>query len=182
MQPSSFFEIELKSLLTKEEYDRLFNELPKKAKLINEETINTTRYRPGDVRLRHSDKTLEVVCKEGDPTKICRREVVIPLADKNQIDHFAQVFDLLQFKPDRPWEKYKLEFEHDYNGFKYILCLQNIKDFAYILEVEFISEEDTSHIHEPNLRAIISNLGLEPIEPAEFTRRIGEFMSGKKLI
>jgi uncharacterized protein YjbK len=55
-QPDSFYEIELKSLLTKEQYEQLSKILPEKMKKINEETIHTTRYRPGDIRLRHSDK------------------------------------------------------------------------------------------------------------------------------
>lgn len=94
-QPSSFYEIELKALLSEEQYHRLYFELPQKMRMINEETIHTTRYRPGDIRLRHSDKTLEIVCKDGDPTKVCRKEVKIPLVSSDQLGYFAQVFDLL---------------------------------------------------------------------------------------
>ena len=89
--PSSFYEIELKAILTPEDYQRLYDELPQRMRLINEETIHTTRYRPGDVRLRHSDRTLEIVCKQADVTRVSRKEVRIPLATREKLDYFEQL-------------------------------------------------------------------------------------------
>lgn len=180
-QPSVFYEIELKSLLTEEQYRKLKENLPQRMKVINLETIHTTRYRPGDVRLRHSDKTLELVGKQGDATQICRKEIKIPLASKEKIDHLAQVFSLLELQPDPPWTKHKVEFEHKYNGFTYIVCLQHIENFGYILEVEFLSPNDDSRIHEPNLRKIIDELGCKPIEPQEFSKKIEEYIKQNKI-
>ena len=176
MQSSSFYEIELKAFLSRKQYDRLCLELPQTMKAINEETIHTTRYRPGDVRLRYSDRTIEIVCKEGDPTKICRKEVVIPLSSRDELDYFAQVFGLLNMQPDPSWIKHKREFEYPMNGFTYVVCLQNIENFAFILEIEFINETDTSQIHEPNLRSIMSELGCEPIEPIDFSNKITQYI------
>jgi hypothetical protein len=176
MEASSFYEIELKSLLTEEKYKQLQINLPKKFKIINEETIHTTRYKPGDIRLRHSDKTIEIVCKEGDPTKICRKEVKIPLASLKQLEYFKEVFSLINLRTDPPWTKNKWEFECRMGKFNYIICLQHIHNFAYILEVEFLSETDTSKIHEPNLKKILKELGCEPIDPKEFSERIKEYI------
>ena len=181
-QPCAFYEIELKSLLTKEQYNRLYDELPRNMKVINRETIHTTRYRPGDVRLRHSDKTIELVGKQGDATQICRKEIKIPLASKEKMDHLAQVFALLNLQPDPPWTKHKIELEHKYNGFTYIVCLQHIENFAYVLEVEFLSPTDDSHTHEPNLRAIVKTLGCEPIEPKDFLNKISEYIKQNQKI
>lgn len=176
MQPSSFYEIELKSMLSQEEYNRLSSELPKKMKMINEETIHTKGYMPGDIRLRYSDKTLEIVCKEGDPTKICRKEVKIPLSSMQQLEYFEQIFELLNMRANPPWTKDKREFEYLFNGFTYVVCLQNIHNFAHVLEVEFLSDTDTSQIHEPNLRAIIAELGCKPIDPRDFSERIRKYI------
>jgi hypothetical protein len=179
-QPSLVYEIELKALLSEEKYKQLCSELPSKMRLFNEETIYTTRYRPGDLRLRHSDKRLEIICKDGDPTKISRKEVKIPLYSQEQLDYLAPMFRLLGFNPDPSWTKHKREFEYDFKGFTYVVCLQNIEKFAYIMEVEFLSEKDDSAIHEPNLRAIIQELGCEPIEPADFSRRIKEYIDANR--
>ena len=179
-RPTSFYEIELKALLSKEKHDRLYNRLPKKMKLINEETIHTTRYRPGDIRLRHSIKTTEIVCKEGDPTKISRKEVKIPLVSKDRLNYFAQIFELLNLQPDPPWTKHKREFEYKFNGHTYIVCIQNIENFAYILEVEHISKTNDVKTHEPNIRAILKQLGCKPIEPKDFLGRIQSYIKANR--
>jgi len=179
-KPSSFYEIELKAILTPEDYQRLYDELPQRMRLINEETIHTTRYRPGDIRLRHSDRTLEIVCKQADVTRVSRKEVRIPLATREKLDYFAQLLELSKFHPDPPWTKHKREFEYPFQGFTYIVCLQHIKNFAYILEVEFLSETDDAATHEPNLKAILTELGCEVINPPEFHTRIEEYIATNK--
>ena len=161
LKPEIFYEIELKALLTKEQYGELIEELPKKMKRINEETVTTTRYRrnggPEDVRLRHSNKISEIVSKSGEPTFLARKEIKIPLHSKEALDHFANVFEVLGLQPDPPWTKYKTEYEIELNGFTYIVCLQHIFNFAYILEVERLSEQDDSKVHEPNIKSIIKD-------------------------
>ena len=159
LEPEMFFEIEMKALLTKEQHTKLAEELPLKYNKINDELITTTRYRknggPEDVRLRHSDKTTEIVAKDGDPTKLVRREIKIPVHSKESLNHFVHVFEGIGFQPDPPWTKHKTEYEIEYEGYTYIICLQHIKNFAYILEVEKISDTDESELHGPKIKKII---------------------------
>ena len=124
--------------------------------------------------------TIEIVCKEGNPSEICRKEVKIPLASKEYLKHFEQAFALLDMKADPSWLKHKQEFLYPLNGFDYIICLQHIHNFAYILEVEFLSKTNTSNIHEPNLRKIITELNCEPINPEDFQERIKEYIERNK--
>jgi hypothetical protein len=144
--------------------------------------IYTTRYRPGDVRLRHSAKTLEIVSKEGDPTVISRREIVIPVESKGHLDHFSQVLESVGCASDPPWTKHKQEFTILHKGFEYVVCLQDIKNFAYIIEVEHLSETDDRDVHEPNIREIFAILGVEPIDPKNFTERINKYIKENKNI
>lgn len=180
MPDNSLYEIEMKSILSKEKYEQLAKELPSKMKVINEEKIHTTKYTPGDIRLRYSDKMFEIVCKEGDATKVCRKEIRLPLHTKEQLDKFGEMLTLMNFKPDPSWTKNKIEFEYFLNGFPYVICLQNIENFQYILEVEHMSEKDDSEIHKPNLVKIIKELGCEPIEPKEFSKRIAKYIQENK--
>lgn len=175
-----FYEIELKALLTGGDYERLLRELPTKMKSVNEDSVHTIRYRPGDLRLRRSNKIFEFVTKEGDVTNLSRKEIKIELASLDALENFAQLFSILRFKPDPSWLKHKQEFECELNGFKYTVCLQHIENFAYILEVEFLSERDDSMIHEPNLKKIIKELGCEPIEPQDFSKKIREYIEVNK--
>lgn len=180
MRIESFYEIELKSLLSQNQYEELFVSLPNKFKQINEDTIHTTRYRPGDIRLRHSDKIFEIISKSGDPTKIARKETKISLGSIKQVNFFSKLFRLINLQKDPPWIKHKKEFELQYNGHTYVICLQNIKDFAYILEVEHISKKNDAYLHENNLKTIIKKLGCETINPENFTKRIEEYVGANK--
>jgi hypothetical protein len=170
------FEIELKSLLSEEQYKRLEDELPKKYKLINEDTIHTTKYAPGDYRLRHSDKVYEFINKEGYITSICRKKYKTTLNSMEELNSYIAVFENMELKPYKPWTKYKREFECKLGEHIYVICLQNIHGFAYILKVEYLSDEENKEVHEPNLRKIISDLGCEPITPKEFLDKLTEYI------
>jgi adenylate cyclase class IV len=172
---TSAFEIELKALLTKEQFQNLWEELPKKMTLINEDTIYTQGYKPGDIQLRHSEKSIKIVCKEEDPTKLCRKEVVVPLQSLEELDKFKQIFVMIGLKPSVPWTKHKRDFKTKYKNFTYEVSLQHIENFAYILEVEFMSDKEDSHIHENNIKEIIRSLGAEPINPEDFKKKINEY-------
>lgn len=183
-KPQLFYEIELKAALTKQDYDRLDQLLnnDQRFKKFHTETIKTTRYQPGDVRLRISDKTCEIVCKKGLVTKICRKEVKIPIDSEEKLDYFDKVLEILEFKPDRSWLKHKQEFTYEMNGFEYVVCLQHIEDFAYILEVEFIADRDQSHLHSDNLHKILEELNVKLIDNERFLNRVEDFRAGKTTI
>jgi hypothetical protein len=179
-EPEAFYEIELKALMSEEKYKQLLEELPTKFKLINEDTIHTQKYIPGDIKLRHSDKIIEFVSKEADPTKSSRKEVTIPLASKEELNRFSKALEALNFKQDPPWITHKKEFEIEFQDRKYMMCLQHIENFAYILEVEFLSRENEKDIHEPNIKQIIQQLGLEPINRDEFSARVQKYIEDNK--
>lgn len=185
MKPERFFEIELKALLTKEEFERLSVELPRKLEKINEDIMHTTRYRrnggPEDVRVRHSDKVFEIISKKGDVTRLAREEIRIPLPSRESAEYFHTVLKDAGLQADPPWIKHKVEYKISFNGFEYIVCLQHIKNFAYILEVEYVSEKDESEAHRSNIVKIIESLGCRPINPDEFSLRVKEYIKNKRV-
>lgn len=188
IQIQFFYEIELKSVLDKSQYDRLSVQLPLMMRKTGEDTIFTTRYRsitpddiymPGDIRLRHSDKVIEMVYKEGEPTQLCRKELVIPLDSMGQLEHLARKFESTGLVAAPPWTKHKVEFECDYRGSNYCVCLQDIKDFAYILEVEYMSKKDDSQRHLVNLVDIVKSLGLTVCHPKDFEGMIRRYVESR---
>ncbi len=180
MKSETVYEIELKGILTKEQYEKLLFELPKKLKQINEETLHTTRYRPRDVRFRHSSKTTELVIKEGDPTRILRKETRCQFPSKEHLDEEERKHKESGAKADPPWVKHKHEFEYVIDEQIYVVCLQDIKNFAYIMEAEMLSEKNNPEEHEPNLRKIFMDLGVQPIDPKDFSKRIAEYIAKNK--
>jgi len=180
LKAETVYEIELKGILTKEQYEKLLLDLPKKLKQINEEVMHTTRYGPGDIRFRHSDKTNEYVEKEGDSTCISRRETRREFQSKKHLDLAEQKHIASGAKAFPPWVKHKHEFEYVIDGQTYVVCLQDIKNFAYIMEAEMLSEKNNPEEHEPNLRKIFADLGVQPIDPKDFSKRIEEYIAKNK--
>ncbi len=187
-KPEVVYEIELKSIFDKKKYDQL-NELlnsDDKYKLFNKETITTEFYKADedktDVRLRYSDKTIEIVTKKGLVTRCVRKEIKIPLPNKDTLDHFRYVFDLLPLTPNPKTLKHKQEFTYNFNDYDYVVCLQHIENFAYLMEVEFLAEKDDSEIHEPNLKEILNEFGLNLIEGEKFLKRVEDYKAGKVTI
>ena len=180
MVMESFYEIELKALITKEQYEKFSETLPKEYTKINDDLIHSTRYRPGDIRLRYSNRIFELVHKSGDPTYIVRKETKLSFDNKEDFDKMCDLFNELNLQQDPPWVKLKQEFEIQLDGFKYIICLQNIKDFAYIIEVEYLSETEDYIVHERNIRSIFKRLNIEPIDPKDFNDRITKYIVANK--
>jgi hypothetical protein len=175
LDANEFYEIEMKALLSKAKYDELFTYLKRNFNQTNEDTIYTTRFLPNDLRLRFSNKLFELVYKDGDATTISRKEIVIKLKSKEQIVFLTKILQLENYKSDAPWRKHKLEFDYEYKNFIYCLCLQNIENFGYIFEVEYLSKTNDVAIHEPNIREIMTQLNCEVIEPINFKEKISEY-------
>ncbi|MBI5881305.1 hypothetical protein HZB90_04200 [archaeon] len=168
-------EIEIKALLTAEKYSELKSALPKKFRKINEDNITTIKFKPQDVRVRYSEKLREVVFKDTDPTKVSRKEVSINLAGIEDCHNMVSLLKELGLEQHPSWTTKKDEFACTMDGNEYVLSLQDIPNFAYILEAEVMS--DDAELHIPSLKRIISSLGCEPIEPEEFKEKINEYIS-----
>jgi len=188
LTPEIFFEIELKSVIDKDKYDQI-NQLlnqEEKFKKFNTESITTDFFKADndktDIRLRESDTTMEIVCKKGLVTKICRQEIRIPLASKEQLEHFRKIFLTMPLDRQPKTLKHKQEFTYTFKDYQYIICLQHIEDFAYLVEVEFLAEQDDSTLHEPNLMAILDELGLKLIDGPKFLKRVEDYKEGKVTI
>ena len=78
---------------------------------------------------------------------------------------------------DPKWVKHKQEFVTQISGYNYVICLQEIENFGYLLEVERMSEVNDSEIHVPNLQQIIKGFDLEPIEPKEFQAKVRDYIA-----
>ncbi|MCX6745735.1 MAG: CYTH domain-containing protein [Candidatus Parcubacteria bacterium] len=187
-KPEIFYEIELKALLDEQEYQRIDQLLAgdKRFKLFNTETIKTSFFKDrekNDVRLRISDKTCEFVYKKGLVKEYCRLEIKIPLQNKETLEHFIEVMRLLPLHPERGTLKHKKEYYYKYNGFDYIVCLQHLENFAYILEVEFLAQTPAeSEFHIKNIHEIFEDLKVEVINGEKFMERLYHYIAGENTI
>jgi len=187
-KPEIFYEIELKALLDEKGYQRLDKLLSadSRFKLFNSETIKTSFFKDrekNDVRLRISDETCEFVYKKGLVKEYCRKEIKIPLPNKETLDCFIEVMRNLPLHAERGTLKHKKEYFYNYNGYDYIVCLQHLENFAYILEVEFLAKtQDESEMHIKNIHKIFDELGVEVINGEKFMERLYYYVAGENTI
>jgi adenylate cyclase class IV len=168
-------EIEIKALLTEEQYNELRAILNNRYEKIEEDEITTFRFRPHDVRVRFSHKINELIYKSDDPTTHSREEITVNLAGREDALRAMEILHALGFKPDPSWLKRKEEFLYKYNDYEYTISLQYIERFAWLLEAEIIADAN-QELHIRNLKHILSSLGCEPIDPEDFKKRIQQYI------
>jgi len=174
-------EIEIKALLSKEKYEELLKTLPLRFKQVEHDSITTVRFRPKDIRVRYSSKLFELVMKDGDVTDVSRAEHTVNLKDKNACENMISALRFLGFKDDPFWVKHKSEFVCNFKGHDYVLSLQHIENFAYLLEAEIIMDKhDEQHVQ--NIRELLLSLDCEPINTEEFKAKIQDYISNNSTI
>jgi adenylate cyclase class IV len=174
-------EIEIKALLSKEKYEALLKTLPQRFKQIEQDSITTFRFRPKDIRVRYSSKLFELVMKDGDVTDVSRVEHTINLKDEDACKKMISALRFLDFKDDPSWMKHKSEFVCNFKGHDYVLSLQHIENFAYLLEAEIIMDKHDD-LHVQNLKELLKSLDCEPINTEEFKAKIQDYISNNSTI
>jgi hypothetical protein len=167
-------EIELKALLTKEQYDNLISKFNSELEKINEESLHTIAFIPQDIRIRYSEKRRELIYKDKECTNIKRKEIIVNLENEEDISKLRDIFLSLNLEEVPPWVTHRNEYYYNFNNEVYTLCLQHTEKFAYILEVEIMAENH--EIHEDNIKEIISSFGLTPVNNEEFKEKIQEYI------
>jgi len=186
MQSKFSYEIELKSLLSDKEYDSLKERLPNLMKLINKESLHTSKFiskNKDDIRLRYSKKRFELVHKKGKVTDFARKESTIKLQSKEEIDTFLNIFRALNFTEEPGWITHRRDFEYGFDNKIYSVSLQNTENFAKLLEVEFVTEKESDiDFYKTQIKKIIENLGCKPIDSDEFNQEITKYIEKNKKV
>jgi adenylate cyclase class IV len=182
MQLDSFYELELKALLTEEKYNSLLELLSKNYTKVNDDIIYNKRYRPGDIRLRYSNRVYELVKKEL-LTDIASKKIVFKFEDKEEFEAMQDVFDSLQLQSDPISLKHNQEFHFPIEQYAYTICLQDIKNFTYFIEIKIQVDDENFLVHELNIKSIFKKLNLEPTSPKELSNEITKYiLKNKKLL
>lgn len=138
-------EIEVRSFIDRQEYQRLFEKLRKKSKFLgsaNEETIYF-KVKKGDLRLRRSEKGTFLIFKEGKIHDDSREEIEI-LLNKNSFRKIEELFKRLGFKEEIRWFRKRTIYKMgDLKVF-----LDDTKGYGLIVELEKIGTiENKEKIH-----------------------------------
>lgn len=164
-------ELELRSELTKDEFDKVFDILKNTTEFVSEVDrffvvffgeINKTRY---DCRVRISNGEAEAVVKKGGYHKHNRREVYQPIR-RDQFMGFVRIFNLFDFAAYDAKVCHRKIYNFRMPG-GIDISIAGIKDIYY-LEVEKITDRKHEDKVKEELTAIMKKWGEEPISKDEF--------------
>lgn len=158
--PKKELEVEVRSFLTKEQYDSLLKFLRENATLNKEEFQETHYFNcPQDLRIQKSDSSAKIWMKKGKIHDECREEIEIKISKKD-FEKIQKIFTSLGLNTEVKWLRDRKQF--DWHGIK--TCLDYTKGYGYIIELEKkASEQEKTRILN-ELKQKLTSLNI-PITP-----------------
>lgn len=125
-------EVEVRSFVTKEKYDKLYSFFKKNAKFVKEYYQETYYFdAEADLRIQRNKFFSKIWLKKGRIHDGCREEIEVR-CDRRDFDKLEEFFLYLGFNIKIKWFRKRCEF--DWNGIK--ACLDYTKGYGYIIELE----------------------------------------------
>jgi len=151
-------EIEVRSFITKKEYEKLQRILKKEAKFIDsieEETVYFEA-KNKDLRLRKNEKEAFLILKEGKIHDDSREEIEVRIK-RDDFSKIEKIFKRLGYRDKIRWFRKRMVFES--GGIK--ILLDDTKGYGLILELEKIgTAKEKEKIHK-YLEQKIKSLGIK---------------------
>jgi len=130
-------EVEVKALLSKDEYENLAEFFHYNADFLGEDKQETWYFDcPEDIRIQKNTNYSKIIYKSGKIHDQTREEIEIKF-DKNDFEKFTKILDSLGIKTKVKWFRHRKDF--NWEGVK--VSLDFTKGYGYILELEKISDE-----------------------------------------
>lgn len=160
-------EVEIRSFITKEQYDDLMDFFKKNSEFIkegNQETfyIDTNL----DLRIQKNDFYSKIWMKKGNLHDDHREEIEIKF-DKNDFEKLDRIFSELGFGVQIKWFRHRTEFL--WNGIS--VCLDFTRGYGYIIEFEKMSDEANKSVELETLRQKMIELGIVISPKEEFSKK-----------
>jgi len=155
-------EVEIRSFLSKEKYEKLLGYFQKHGELAGTEDEETEYYADqGAVRLRQSQDSAKIILKTGNIHDESREEHEIPI-EKDHFPLFQKMFKKISVPKQIKWKRIK----HTFNWEDITVELAHTKGYRYIIELEKITDETRKEQALALLKQKMSELEI-PITPKE---------------
>ena len=162
MESLNNIEAELRSFITKEEYEKLLDFFNKNAELVKEDYQETYYFdSPEDLRIQRSQKYAKLWLKKGKVHDEAREEIEIKV-DRDDFENLEKLVKGIGHDIEIKWFRDRKQF--DWNGIK--VCLDYTKGYGYILELEKLCSEEEKEKCLEELRDKFKELGIE-VTPRE---------------
>ncbi len=160
-------EVEIRSLVTKNQYDNLFKFFKKEGKFLGEEK-QISYYFSGeiDLRIQKSNKSAKIWLKKGKMHADSRKEIELKL-DLNNFENAKKLFEALGYKIEIKWYRKRNTFL-----WKEInVMLDDTKGYGYIIELEKMCQKTEKEKTVNMLRTTMNLLKVEETKKEEFDKK-----------
>ena len=172
-------EVEVRSFISKEQYERLLEFFSKKSGFLKEDDQETIYFDcKQDLRIQRNSQFSKIWMKKGNIHDGCREETEIRF-DRDQFDNLKRLFLDLGMKVDVRWLRNRHEF--DWDGLK--VCLDYTRGYGFIIELETMASEEAKDDEHEKLLNRLRSLGIVPTSRHELDARFQQYrMKWKELV
>lgn len=160
-------EAEIRSFITKEQYNQLLEYFNKNAKLKMEDYQETFYFdAPEDLRIQRNNFFAKIWMKKGKIHDEAREEIEIKF-DRNEFAKLEQLFKALNYKIKIKWFRKRHEF--DWDGIT--VDIDYTKGYGYIIELEKLCSAEQKETVLNDLKNSLSELNIELTLREEFEKK-----------
>ncbi len=160
-------EVEIRSFITEDDYQRLLERMKKEGEDGGKEK-QVTIYFSGenDLRIQKSEESAKIWMKDGEIHEKAREEIEITI-HKNEFEAVRRLFEALGHEVDIKWYRKRHRFHWD--GLK--VCIDHTPGYGRIVEVEKLTDEDGQEEALEEVKRALEKLGVEETPREKFDQR-----------
>jgi predicted adenylyl cyclase CyaB len=169
-------EVEVRSFISKEEHDKLFDFFKKNSSFIKEDYQETFYFdSEQDLRIQRNNSFSKIWMKKGKIHDEIREETEIKF-NREDFEELEKLFISLGYNVKIKWFRNRNEFE--WGGIK--VCIDFTKGYGYIIELEKISDEENKEKDFIFLKDKLKELGIEQTSKDEFDSKFNYYKDNWK--
>lgn len=164
-------EIEIRSFVSKKQYEKLLIFFKKNSELLKEDNQETIYYDcPQDLRIQKNNFFSKIWLKKGKIHDDSREEIEIH-TEIEDFDELKKLFETLGYGIDIKWLRDRKEFKWDNIN----VCLDYSKGYGYIIELEIMGKKEERDSVLEMLRGKFKELGIEETSKEEFNKEFEKY-------
>lgn len=164
-------EVEIRSFITKTEYEELLKFFEENSKKVKEDFQETHYFDcKEDLRIQKNNSGAKIWMKKGKLHDDWREEIEIKLSNED-FDKIKNIFNSLGMETEIKWLRDRKQF--DWNGTK--VCLDFTKGYGYIIELEKITSQDEKEKVFAELQEKLKELNVKLTPKEEFDNKFNYY-------
>ena len=164
-------EVEVRSFLTQEQYDRLLTYFREKAKLLKEDEQETIYYdTKQDLRIQRNNFYAKIWMKKGKLHDDHREEIEVRMK-KEDFETLQKLFEALGYTIAIKWFRKRIEFL--WEGIT--VCIDDTMGYGMIIELEKMSTKADKEVVAAKLKEKLASLNITLTPKEEFEKRFKQY-------